>query len=286
MNVSVVHSPQQSVFFLLRELAGTLPAGRTPPELSDRDRAFALRPIRRQRLHGAVPDALVPLSPRTDVSVAEQIAALHDYSPEDLVQDLGADGVSAAWEPVARDPRRWLAEYADATAAAWRFLEQRWTSARAALDREAERIGVAAVRGGLGSVLNTLSPRLRFSDGCLIIEAPDYLRRTSGQHHPATRIPLAGRRLHLVPSIGPADGLFVHLDDAEVIGVAYPVRTSARPGNHGRSAGSRARPGPCGTAALARPPVPGGCGRRPAGGVRRFDDLALRPARARRPRRA
>ena len=236
MNVSVVHSPQQSVFFMLRDIASTIPAGRAartkPPMLSDRDRAFALRPIRRQRLHCAVPDALVPLAPGSDVSVADQVAALREYAPDDLLQDLGAGGSSATWAPVARDPKRWLTEYADATMAAWHNLAQSWSSTRAALDRETERIGVAAVRGGLDAVLNTLSSRLRFADDCLFIGSPDYLRG-SPDRHPTVRIPLAGRRLHLVPSIGARDALFVHLDETDFVGVAYPARPPRRPAPDG-----------------------------------------------------
>ncbi len=225
LDVSVAHSPQQSMYLLMRDaVSPSHPSARSPiaralrAELSAspdaRNHAFALRPGRRGLVHGPVPNTLVPIPPYRDVDIAEQVAHLRDYPVDDLVADVAALGpTTQVWRSAADDPKRWLSAYADASSAAWRLLRPWWRSARRLIDQETERIGVASVRGGLDALLNTLSPRLRYADGVFSL----------GDVCPE-RFTVHGRRLVLVPSVIAPDAVFLHLDEPGLIGIAYPVR--------------------------------------------------------------
>ncbi|MQA76572.1 MAG: helix-turn-helix domain-containing protein [Solirubrobacterales bacterium] len=71
----------------------------------------------------------------------ERIAAT---PPELLVSQLPSD---PAWDMVAGQPRRWLAAYVRAAGRACEGLREPWRAASGLLDREAERVGLAAVLG-------------------------------------------------------------------------------------------------------------------------------------------
>jgi DNA-binding transcriptional ArsR family regulator len=209
--VVVSFSPQHTLYVRMSRAGRTGPraaAGRPRAVLGEH--AFALRPLLAPA--SSVPDVVVPIEHRPDVPVCEQVEALHDY-PEKRVR---ADIVTTcsqlrAWEPVAQDPRRWMRAYAGLTRASWQRMQPLWHSARHLLERESERVGAAVVRGATDTLLNTLSPRLRYLDGSFVIDG----RR---------ECPLDGRRLILVPSLIPADTLVLHHARPDVVSLAYPVR--------------------------------------------------------------
>ncbi len=219
----------QSVFLLMRDAVsgwGSALAPRVvePLRATLGPRAGALRPLHR-RESGSVPNVLVPIAPSRDVSVPEQVQRLHDYPPDDLITDIATLGkTTRLWQPVADQPRRWLDGYADAVSAATPLLCDWWPTVRPLVDRETERIGVASVRGALGTLLNTLSRRLTYSDGAFRLDG-----RRGGT------VELGDRRLVLVPSVISPDTLFMHEEAADVLAIAYPVR--------GQGAAGPTRPG-------------------------------------------
>jgi DNA-binding transcriptional ArsR family regulator len=127
--------------------------------------------------------------------------------------DLGEDHFPPGWQAVGQQPRRWLNSMADASLDAWALIEPWWRAAGPLFDREVRRVGTAAVRGGLGALLNSLHPRLSYRDGTLTLA-----------HQIDRCVPLGRRRLVLVPMIVGREALLVsfELDDACYIG--YPVR--------------------------------------------------------------
>lgn len=217
-DVFVARSPLQSMHQLLHDVVNPPGAALAPAAtralrsaLSSDSDAFALSAFRCDG-GGLVPEATAPIPPRGDVTVAEQVRCLHDYPPDELTADLAGIGpTSGAWRRIGDEPRRWLSAYAATTATAWRLLEPWWHTVGPLIDRETERIGIAAVRGGLDTVLNTLSRRITFADGTF------HVARSGA-------FPLRGRRIVLVPSILGPDGLFIHLDEPDVLSIAYPVR--------------------------------------------------------------
>lgn len=81
-----------------------------------------------------------------------------------------------AWDPVRRDPDRWLRRYVDAMHRAWRVLEPRWRRSVALLEREQERLDAAMDRGvSPTQFLKGITPRSSVIDGTLRM-APAELR--------------------------------------------------------------------------------------------------------------
>jgi DNA-binding transcriptional ArsR family regulator len=216
--VVLVQSPQQSVFLAMREALAHRGPYSSRHVLQPLRRIVAraeyeplLRPLRAGH-NGGVPDVVVPLVASSDVSVRDQVAAVREYSPQQFLDDIETLGGDAAvWRTAARDPGTWLRSYAALSDLCWQALEPRWRLLRPAFDAEAERVGVAAVRGCLPAALNTLSSRLTFTDDGFRVDGRQL-------------IPYAGRRLALVPSIGAPDQLFVNGMEPDVISIAYPLR--------------------------------------------------------------
>jgi hypothetical protein len=135
------------------------------------------------------------------------------YDVETLTADLaGIAPITSDWRRISDQPTRRLRSYAVTTGTAWQLLEPWWRSVRQHLERDTERIGVAAVRGELDTVFNTPSRRITVADGVFHLD---------GTHH----LPLGDRRLVLVPSILRPDGLFLH----RTVWVAPPPTSPPRP---------------------------------------------------------
>ncbi|MGR6916818.1 ArsR/SmtB family transcription factor [[Actinomadura] parvosata] len=203
------------------------------------------------------PDCLVPLTPaRGDATVPEQLAALRDLPPARLLADLeqafGPGPLPVQWRSAADRPAAWLHGYASAISEAWDTAAPLWDNARALLDREIRRVGVAVVRGGPELLLGTLSPRLTYvgqgsgqdgEDGGgpgggrgggrgggpvggyggghgggqgLLVSGAD-----AGTHD------LGERPIVLVPMLAGKDALVLSLDDREAVWIAYPVPGAA-----------------------------------------------------------
>jgi DNA-binding transcriptional ArsR family regulator len=217
--VSVVMSPQQSVYSLLAQTGTRHSLGAPAGLLAGiskglRPRArFAVQPFA-VSCYKVIPECGAPIPPLADTSVAEQASRLRELAPELLSRELQCDNsFPPGWQIAGEQPRRWLNSMADASLDTWAMIEPWWRVAGPLFDREVRRVGTAAVRGGLGALLNSLHPRISYRDGTLTFA------------HPISRcVPLGRRRLVLVPMIAGREALLVsfELDDACYVG--YPVR--------------------------------------------------------------
>lgn len=166
--------------------------------------------------YSIIPDCLVPMNPLGDGTVAAQVSRVRSTPSEDLVAELVADfgamDPPRHWRSAMDRPREWLDSYAEALAETWEVTEPLWSRGRPLLDREVERIGTAAVRGGLDALLGTFHPRLSFSDGVLRFADPQ----------PA-RYELGGRRLVLAPIPSGPRAFLANLDQEDEVWIAYPV---------------------------------------------------------------
>jgi DNA-binding transcriptional ArsR family regulator len=224
MAVSIAIFPQQSVLaLLLLAMPGWSNDGVA------RSRAAMRGALRPSALFAAesfascgdtiLPESCTPIPPLTDVRVAEQAERLRDLPPDVLIGELEAldrdHSLPASWRSAADEPRRWLASMADASIDTWAVLQPRWRAARPLFDREVRRVATAAVRGGLGALLNSLHPGITCIDGLLTVALDLDVRVDRGQ-----------RRLVLVPIIAHRGMLIASFERADVCYLCYPVRPS------------------------------------------------------------
>jgi DNA-binding transcriptional ArsR family regulator len=224
--VSVVMAPQLSVVGLLHQAASGQSAGAPAGLLATIRKAlrpqarFAAQPFA-VRGSKVIPESCIPISPLTDASVAEQAVRLRDMPASALTDELqqaASDGnpYPPEWRVAGEQPRRWLNSMADASLDTWAVLQPRWQAAGPLLDREVQRVGTAMVRGGMGALLNSLHPRLRYADGTLTMDFP------CGQC-----LALGPRRLALLPMIAGHDSLLISFERRDVCYIGYPVRQPA-----------------------------------------------------------
>lgn len=225
--VSVALTPQHSVLSLLLQAASGqsfgAPAGLLP---AVRD---ALRPQARfaaqsftTRGGTPMPDCCTPISPLADSSVADHVAALRDMPADALTGELQSGGGHDHWPPpwraAADQPRRWLSSMADASLDIWAVTEPRWRAAGPLLEREMRRVGIAAVRGGMVALLNSLHPGLSYNDGTFAFFSPCDPSFSAPSLGPA-----GPRRLALVPMIAGRHALLFSFDRADVCFIGYPL---------------------------------------------------------------
>ncbi|MEV0385401.1 winged helix-turn-helix domain-containing protein [Nonomuraea sp. NPDC050643] len=171
--------------------------------------------------YSVVPDSLVPRTPiGADVSVQAQINALRDLPPGALVTDLeqafGEGPLPVHWRSAADRPAAWLHGYAGALADVWHTTEPLWKRARALLDREVRRVGIATVRGGPELLLGALTSRITCGERGLLISDIE-----------ASTYDLGNRKIVLVPMLAGKDAVIVSLDNEEAVWIAYPVPGAA-----------------------------------------------------------
>ena len=233
LSVSIVLAPHQSVVSLLLQAASGQAWG--PPAgllaavrdgLRPRAR-FAARSFT-ARGHTTIPDSCTPILPLADTSVADQAVRLRDMPADALTAELhaanGGHPYPPQWRAAADQPRRWLSSMADASLDIWAMAGPLWRAAGPLLDREIRRIGIAAVRGGMAALLNSLHPGVSYRDGTFVFAPPC---------DPSNRLgplgPVGPRRLALVPMIAGRDALLFSFDLPDVCYIAYPLR-QPRPG--------------------------------------------------------
>jgi len=232
--ISVVLAPQQSVLMLLLQAASGQKLG-APADLLAGIRD-GLRPQARfaaqwftTRGWTRIPESCTPIAPSVDVSVADQAARMRDLPASALAGDLESAGGCLDWAPrwqVAADQsRRWLNSMADASLDTWAVAEPRWQAAGPLLDREIRRVGVAAVRGGMAALLNSLHPGIRYHDGMFVFSSQcDRDNTTIGPVGP-----VGSRRLALLPLIAGRDAVMFSFERPDVCYIGYPV-PRPRPG--------------------------------------------------------
>ncbi|MDT9681086.1 winged helix-turn-helix domain-containing protein [Streptomyces sp. TRM76323] len=171
-----------------------------------------------------IPHCLSAAAPLWETDPAVQLERLAELSPDVLLHELetwredGPDGdgvrtgVPPRWRAVAARPRPFLTAYASLLRAVWQVLAPVWDKARPVMDRETQRVGVAAVSGALETVLSGLSPRVGYRPETLRV--PDPHPRWCG---------LDGRRLVLVPVVSGHGASLFSLDLPDVVWLGYPV---------------------------------------------------------------
>jgi DNA-binding transcriptional ArsR family regulator len=232
LTVSVALAPHQSVLSLLLQAASGHSLGAPPGLLTairDTLRPQARFAAQSFTARSLIPDSCLPISPLVDASVADQAARLRDLPAAALTSELeaayGGRPCPPPWRAAADQPRRWLHSMADASLDIWAVAEPRWRAAGPLLDREIQRVGTAAVRGGMTALLNNLHPHLSYHDGTFVFAPPS--------NNPRLRIgplgPVGPRRLALVPMIAGRDARLFSFELPDVCYIGYPL-PQPRPG--------------------------------------------------------
>jgi hypothetical protein len=162
-----------------------------------------------------LPDVVLPGDFTKDLDVGAQLEMLRDLPPESLLTELEeiTDGQPPPhWQPVVDDPARWLRGYADLVAQTWTAMSGLWTRVRPLLDREVERVAVAAARGTLDAVLANLHSGCNFHDGTFSF--PDL---------EPERFSIGSRGLVLMPMLSGPKALISRLDGPDAAWIGYPL---------------------------------------------------------------
>jgi DNA-binding transcriptional ArsR family regulator len=153
-----------------------------------------------------LPSCLCILSHRTRTGFSdprEDLERIATIPPEQLATQLPPD---PRWDGVRRNPRAWLYAFVRAVQRARSGFREPWASAAGLFDREAERIGAAAVRGTEAELFATRLPPVVWR-----LEGP-----TPHGAKLETRLGIAP----LLAGPGSAHALFI---DGKLSHVVYPV---------------------------------------------------------------
>lgn len=222
----MAHSLVPSVFSLLAESLGKVRNGAPEPwlrgvrsALARRDLVALLPVFGGERIF--MPDCLGPVPSAGSASTRDtldEIAATDSVVLfEQAAVVFAANGdvpPPPGWDMVERRPERWLAEFARTMGRVAGALDEVWRAARPLIDRETERVGVAALLGASRELLTTLHADARIEDGELV------LRRWGSE---PLRWSIGRDGLVLVPMLGGARSLVSwHTEDA-ITHLAYPL---------------------------------------------------------------
>lgn len=202
--INTVLAPQATVLTLILEAFGRLDRG-TPERVlaavrgampPRAQRAFA--PIFRPML-GVFPTCLSPAASGWRPSFESYLDQVHATSDDELRADVlghfGPGGLPAAWCPAVERPEQWVADAALGLDAVWQgVVEPLWTQCLPLLERESDRVAIAAARGASDVVLSGLHERVSYADGTITLadSTPGLVERG---HRPLVLTPMvAGRR--------------------------------------------------------------------------------------------
>ncbi|GAB2888497.1 hypothetical protein [Streptomyces mayteni] len=225
LRVTVIPHPAASLLSLVAGTFGNRPhkiprawqrllASAAPPGTEE-----VLRPLFSPAF-SVIPDCLTPTAGMLQGDAASYLERLGDLPGETLLAELETDfttGVPIQWRPVIHRPRRWITAHARLMQILWREIEPLWRRAHPLIQRETERIAVAAMYERLDTVLACLSPRYRYTLDTLHLPDPQ-----------AQDFHLGDRRLTLVPLVsGPGASLFA-FDRPDFVWIGYPLPTLDR----------------------------------------------------------
>lgn len=187
--------------------------------LRSRDRAALLPVVARPG--GFVPDCVLSFPQRRVHAIDEAFDRIAATAPEQLLAELtGEDGpgLGGPWAAVAHNPEAWLKRYAAALRKIWRAIRDRWMAGAGPLEREVERVGVAAARGSALDALRPLDLGGDLHDGVWVLPAA---RRR--------KLRVADAGLVLMPMLARpcASRIRAYAGDA-LTHLAYPVPGAAR----------------------------------------------------------
>jgi DNA-binding transcriptional ArsR family regulator len=225
--VHVARSPLPSVFTLTRD---ALQNGRRGTPRSWR--VAALSRMRRRDV-----DALAPLTDRRCTGWPALLAAnaaptetLDDAlervsaTPgpallEALETDPDVTAADAFWDPLRRDPDRWLRDYVGAIQRGWQGLEPLWRRSQALLEREVERIDGALDRGvSVAQLVAEVGPRASLVDGELRLVTSLEPRKLS----------VSADGLIFAPMIASEGAGILSSPGDQLVRIAYPLPASWR----------------------------------------------------------
>lgn len=164
-----------------------------------------------------IPDALLGLVPPPGESLNAAIERMIATPLDEILGEIAGTGHAAGWRVAERDPSRWLRRYIGALLRAWKAFGPVWTQARAALDAEVERIGMASALGAQVELLDGLLPDASMD------ETGWHVRCACGSGR--TAFPDEG--LVLIPLVGARSGRIVATQGSLISTVGYPVRPRA-----------------------------------------------------------
>ena len=226
LHLSVSRHPGTTLFSLLAGVFGDRPQGMPPAwrravrESVRPDDAAAFRHVMASG-HPWLPDSLALTRGVRDggagthtAGVVDELDALDaEVLQREIARQFGDDAVPEHWRGIADRPRRFLDAYRRLATSVWSTFCPLWRQADGLLLREAERVGVASVTGGLVPLLNTLGAKVRYADGRL--ELPH-----ACPTHLAGR---GGRRLVLAPLASGFSACAYSAEDPELIWIGYPL---------------------------------------------------------------
>jgi DNA-binding transcriptional ArsR family regulator len=219
VRVSVASAPMPSLVSLVVDALGGPSQGIAPDWIRAIRRALptgaaqAVMPMF-DRTQAMLPTCLTPLG--IDGSpVSEQLAQVADVTPDMLsegIEMLAPGEPPAPWRGALHRPRQWLGLYGKVLAAAWQAYAPIWQQSTALRTRETERVGAAAVTGGLDVLFSGLSTRARYSGHTLHL----------CDRHPY-RVELRDRPVVLVPLVSGSAASVFNLDEPDRVWLGYPV---------------------------------------------------------------
>jgi hypothetical protein len=115
-----------------------------------------------------MPRPLLGLAPAPGESFKDGVEHMMGTPIELLAEEIARCGTllgNGAWDDAARDPGLWLRRYVASLLRAWKGFGPVWRQARAALDREVERIGTATALDAQLELLDGLLPTGVVKDG-------------------------------------------------------------------------------------------------------------------------
>jgi DNA-binding transcriptional ArsR family regulator len=136
-------------------------------------------------------------------SLEDDLERIVGIRPDVFGAQLPSNGV---WGEVVRNPGRWLHGFARAVRRACKGMREPWTRAAGVFDREAERLGVAAVHGTERELIAA-----RFAAPMWKLEGP----APAGAE--------LGPRLGMVPMLGGPDAAHAWIVEGELTHIAYPL---------------------------------------------------------------
>jgi DNA-binding transcriptional ArsR family regulator len=176
----------------------------------------ALRPmVSRPGQRRQIPSAVAPVTPVGNLAMETQVDALRSNHNDRLLDNLTeiyGDRIPPMWQSAAARPARWSRALGDVLADVWAGPgRDAWSRSRTALDRELRRHDHLAAAGAEHTLLNTLSPRIRFDGDTFVLDE-------------RVRVQVGDRKIVLAPMISAAETIVVENSDpvAVVVGYALP----------------------------------------------------------------
>jgi DNA-binding transcriptional ArsR family regulator len=222
----VAHSPLPGVLSLIAEALGRHNGAperwrRTVRSTLSRRDLLAVLPVF-GRDHVLLPDCLTPIPAVGAASPTDIVDEIAATDPDVLLTQAAAEygqEPPPAWNRVEDRPERWLEEWATTLGRVMDAVGDVWSAAQPLLDRETERIGMAAMLGAPREVLATLHASSRVEGDELVMDR--------GGTEPL-RWSVDDEGLVLVPMLGGDRALVSwHRGDA-MTHLAYPVAGQQR----------------------------------------------------------